>query len=319
MWKVAWNTPIAPPQNGSSSRSRQARATSMARSAAASATPIARSTTPPVHLRRRSPGPMFGGQRSVTAGYANRMLPVVTLAVAVAAEPEPPLAIPAHEAPSPPPAAVSRPPQVAVAYDGRMARAMRDYRGRYLSLRQMSEIAVGTTMTYGWYGGWGTAGHAGWGGWVAVPQPWLAQRDVLAVYEGPRRIDMPATHRTLGDPAGAEKLESKMRSNRTAAGFLYTIGVAGMVASIGGLIAAENADTWEEANEWTTVSWIGVGATVFGFVGGSIPSAQARRLQADPSASFDLDELQARINSRNDALAAELGLPPELAVGLEPP
>jgi len=244
------------------------------------------------------------------------MWTVITLAVAVAAEPGPVLAIPA---PGPPPrAAVNRPPQVAEAYQREMARAMRAYRSRYLSLRQVSELSAGTNWSYGWYGGYSSMGNAGWGGWVATPQPWLSQHDALAVYEGPRQIDMPAAYRALGDPQGAQKLERKIKSNRRAAGFMYTLGVAGMAASIGGLIAAENAQTWEEAREWTTVSWVGVGTTAFGFIGASLPSSRARRLKSEPEVAFDLEDLQARIDARNEQIANELGLPPELAVTLEP-
>jgi len=199
-----------------------------------------------------------------------------------------------------------------------MARAMRAYRSRYLSLRQVSELAVGTSWSYGWYGGYGM-GNPGWGGWVGTAQPWLAQRDALAIYEGPRQLEMPAAYRALGDPEGAKKLERKIKANRRAAGFMYTLGVAGMAASIGGLIAAENAETWEDAEDWTTVSWVGVGATAFGFVGASIPSSRARRLKAEPEVAFDsIEELQARIDARNEEIAHELGLPPELAVTLEP-
>lgn len=194
---------------------------------------------------------------------------------------------------------------------------MRAYRGRYLSLRQVSELAMGTHWSYGISGAYST-GNAAWGGWVATPQAWVSQRDSLAVYEGPMMIDMPAAYRALGDPQGAKKLERKIKSNRRAAGFMYTLGVAGMVTSIGGLIAAENAQTWEEAEEWQTLSWVGVGATAVGFIGASLPSARARRLKSDPAVAFDLEELQARIDARNEEIANELGLPPELAVTLEP-
>jgi hypothetical protein len=211
----------------------------------------------------------------------------------------------------------SGPPDRPPPYDAAYAKALRDYRARYLSLRPRSEIVVGTNWTYGMGGTWSSYGGAGFGGYVSSPMPYVEQNDSMAVFQGTRRLDMPSTFVALGDPEGAAKLNRRIRSNKNGATFLYAIGFAGIASSIGGLLAADQAETYEERQKWVYVSWAGVGATVFGFVGGSLPSARAHRLQTDPTATFTLPELQERIDRSNDALAAELGLSPMQAVGLE--
>jgi hypothetical protein len=193
--------------------------------------------------------------------------------------------------------------------------AYRDYRSRHLALRSLSEAYVGTTWSYGWYGGYGWHGP-GWG-WAAWPHPFVVRREERAVFQGSERLDVPETLGALGDVTGKQQLERRIRKNRTIAGVLYGVGVAGVAASVVGLVGMDQARTYDDLTTWNVVSWGGVGLMVGGFVGGSFPSSRAWRLQLEPDATFEPAELQRRIEEHNERLAAELGLDPIEAMQLE--
>lgn len=248
---------------------------------------------------------------------------LVLAAVAAAQETgegEAPLAIPADEPAAPRTEVVV--PDRPLAIPGRRepatdASAIREYRSRFLAVRNLSEAYVGTTWSYGWYGGYGWHGP-GWG-WAAWPHPFVVRREEQAVFQGPNRLDVPETLGALGDSAGREVLERRIRKNRAWSGVLFGLGVAGVAGSVVGLVGMDQARTFDELTTWNAVSWGGVGLMVGGFVGGSFPSSRAWRLQLDHDATIDPAELERRVAAHNEALAAELGLDPIEAIRLEGP
>lgn len=230
---------------------------------------------------------------------------------------EGPLAIPAEP---PPPRTEVVVPDRPLAVPGRSspekAHAVREYRARHLAIRNLSEAYVGTTWSYGWYGGPYGWGGPGWG-WGAWPHPFVVHRDEQAIFQGPNRLDVPATLGVLGDTTGQQQLERRIRRNRGAASALFGLGVAGIAASITGLVGVEQARTYDELTVWNAVSWGGVGLMVGGFVGGSFPSSRAWRLQLEPTETMEPAELDRRIQDYNERLAAALGLDPMEAVRIE--
>jgi hypothetical protein len=222
------------------------------------------------------------------------------------------------DAPLPPPPA--RPPVRSPARapfpeppsrDGARAKALREYRAQHLAVQRLTETRIGTAWSYGYRRVWGPYGP-GWG-WAAFPHPFVVRTDAIGVFRGPERIDVPTTLDALGELDRQRDLEQRIATNRTLATTAYGIGVAGVAASIVGLIGLDNASTFDEAAQWSTVSTTGLGLIVGGFVGGSIPSARAQRLQYDHTATEDIDDLGRRIAAHNAVLAEELGLSPDEA------
>ncbi len=228
-----------------------------------------------------------------------------------------PLAIPADPGPRPAPDVLviedERPLAVPEPGAPRLgdSRAIREYRSRYLAVRSISDLVHGTT-----WAGWGYP-YRGWGWGWGWPQPWVYRVDSLADTLGPHRLDVPARFGALGDVTGARTLARRIRRHRGATTALTAVGVAGIVTSVAGLIGMDRAVTWDDRRDWSTVSLGGVGLMVGGFVGASIPSGRAARLQYQPEASFDLAELERRVAEHNERLARELGLDPGRAVEIE--
>jgi hypothetical protein len=250
------------------------------------------------------------------------MLPWFALVAVAAAQQgeeagDQPLAIPAEE-PAPPPRTEVVVPDRPLAVPGSApehARAVREYRARHLAVRNLSQAYVGTGWSYGWYGG-GGYGWPGWG-WTAWPRPFVVRHEEQAIFQGPNRLDVPETLAVLGDTAGKERLERRIRRNRTAAGVLFGLGVAGIASSITGLVGMDQARSYDELAAWNAVSWGGVGLMVGGFVGGSFPSSRAWRLQLEPDATMEPAELQRWMSEYNARLASELGLDAMEAVRIE--
>lgn len=216
------------------------------------------------------------------------------------AEPAPPLAIPAGT-PSPRgPAPVARAP--AASPEAISGRAWSEYRSRTLVLRPLTEWTV---MSSGWgpYGWWGAP--YGWGG------VWVSRHDAVAVYQGPQRLDVPEVLGALGDVPGRMNLERRIRNQRRAGRVLTGIGLVGLTGTLVGLVGMDTAVTWDQARDWSAVTWTGAGLMVGGLVAGGIPSDRARRLQVDPELTFGPSELQQRVDAHNDRLARELGIDPD--------
>jgi hypothetical protein len=220
-----------------------------------------------------------------------------------------PIAIPADE-PAPPPRRGPRRRGLdgdTPSQDLAHAQAIRDYRDQYLSLRQVGETSVGVDYTYVPATGWGPYGRPRMG-WRAVPYTYAVHSTEWAVFQGRQRLDVPGTYAALGEQSTADALERKIRANRTAANVGYGVGVAGVVASVVGMIGADQARSWPEFRTWGTVSLTGVGMMVGGFVGGTFPGAHARRLQFDHEKAFDLPDLERQFDDHNALLASQLGL-----------
>jgi len=201
--------------------------------------------------------------------------------------------------------------------DAAHAAAIRRYRNQYLSMREGSTTRLDVSydyVPYGVYGGWRR--RFGFG-MVAVPHTYVSQGTQLAVFEGPHRLDVPATYEALGDQDGLDRLNQRIRTNKSWANVGYTVALAGVATSIVGLVEMDNTRSWREAQQWGTVTGAGVGLMLGGVIGGAIPSARAQRLQYDHSLSFDLDDLKSDFAAHNVQLASQLGLSQTEAANIE--
>lgn len=217
--------------------------------------------------------------------------------IAGAVEPaaaEPPLAIPAAgpapRAPGPPSLAVP------AAIPGRAWQAWREQR---LVVRPLVEWSVAPGWGPGWWGPYG------WGG------AWVTSEDRLAVFQGSVRLDVPELLTALGDAPGRLALERRIRRQQRAGRAWTTLGFAGLATSLVGLVGMDRAWTWDQARDWSTVTWVGSAAMVGGFVIGAFPTERARHLQLDPERTLHRDELERRVDAHNDRLARSLGIDPE--------
>lgn len=208
-----------------------------------------------------------------------------------------------------PPDATGRPrppePPRALAASAQLARALRTYERKALSVRPVTDFSVRTAAVAGWGPGWGWGPY--WGGWYGVPV--VDAQQGWAIFEGDHRLDVPTALDKLGDTPLRVQLEGRMRRARTAGSVWTGLGVAGIVGGLVGIVGLDQSRTYAEARTWSTVatasSLVGIG----GLVVGSFPSSKARRLAVDPSWTLSRDDAEERAESVNGALAAELGIP----------
>ncbi|HHO53009.1 MAG TPA: hypothetical protein ENK18_19560 [Deltaproteobacteria bacterium] len=245
---------------------------------------------------------------SVLAEASEPQTPVIAPISGVDKDPRP-LAIPMGPSPAPPRAVtITAPPET-----GSKTRAMREYRNQHLSVQRLSEIVTTTSWSYHYR----YRPYRGGGGWVAWPHPWSYNVDTIAVFKGEQRLDVPSTLGELGDVAARLDLERRIGSQRSAASALQAIGVVGVGAAVVGLIGRDQASTFTELRDWSRVTEVGIGMTFGGLMLSAFPSSRARKLQYTHELTLSLDDLQRRVADHNEALAAELGLDPEVALQLE--
>jgi len=167
-------------------------------------------------------------------------------------------------------------------------------------------------VPYGVYGYWRRRY-----GVIAIPHTTVTHGTELGVFEGPHRIDVPTTYQALGDDAGYERLEDRIRSNRTLGDVGYAVALTGVAASVIGLFEMDTVRTWHDEQFWGTITGGGVGLMLGGAIGGAIPAGRASRLQYDHELSFDVDTLQKDFADHNAQLASQLGLSQTEAAELE--
>lgn len=258
------------------------------------------------------------------------MTPVLALTLLVSIAPawsdDVPLALP-HSTPAPAPPSRSTSPaasQPGAAMSAELLAAVRSYKANRLVVRPVTTYQGGQTMIMGgpswgwggpgrWGGGWG---YGGWGmssAYVTAPN----RVDSWAVYRGPERLDVPAYYRAVGREDAARDVERRIRKNRGWSAGLITTGVVGAVATIGGLVAMDFAQS--EA-DLATAGWVTLGgltAGVTGLLAASGPTNRARNLRQWPRLTMALQDAQTETAAHNERLRIGLGVPPERAHEIE--
>lgn len=237
-------------------------------------------------------------------------------APAASAAQDQPLAVPAQGPPPP------RRPEGARPEPGPMSRtpeqlaALRRYRDERLQVRAETEIRPGSSMVVG--GWWGGAWRPGpYGRWhygfgfpgALITEPPTVER-VWGVYRGPQRLTVPELLQVTGQTDRARELDRDIGRARTASTFWFTVAGAGVASAVVGMVGLSVADERGEALLYNQVVLGGAGAAATGLIVGSFPASKVSRLTHDVPRTMTLQEAQALVAQRNEALRNELGLTP---------
>lgn len=233
----------------------------------------------------------------MTGRYTRWMLHLFwLLSPAASAAPLPPppapLAIPGE---GPPPARIVRGPR-----DDALAAAIRAYRERELTLADLQ--LGGTQVAYSYIA------FDPYFGATAVAPAYSVRYNQLTVLQGNLPLTVPETYAVLGDTAGRDALVHRITNKRRAGTAGFLLGLGGMAATAVGLSQLDRARGTEEMVAWSRFTAGSAGVMAFGFVVGGLPATKAHRLEHEIEKSFDLAELERRIDAHNEALARELGL-----------
>lgn len=219
-----------------------------------------------------------------------------------------PLAIPADG--TPPTVATGEIPVVKPPIDETTLARIRDYKLRHYSIRTETRYSGGGTRTF--------SNPYSWGGGVYVTQDPISVTRSWAVYKGPSRMDVPTYLQLTHEDEHYKDLTGRIQRTRILGYTYYGAAVAGIAAIVVGAAGVNLAEAEDEKTRWSTVGVIGVGTTIVGLIGGSLPMANARSLQTEYSrARIDIASAQAAIDAENEALRVELGLTPEQALSVE--
>lgn len=187
-------------------------------------------------------------------------------------------------------------------------RALRDYQGRRLVVRDEVEVLGGG---YSVMGGW--ARPLGPYGWiepsVVVQQPTRVNHG-WALYQGRDRLDLLTFLELTGELQAKADAEQALKRYRRRGTVWFSVAGVGLAGVLGGMIALDQARTPDQAWVANQVLLGGSLASVAGLVVGSIPRGKAERLLRVPSASLRYPEARALADRHNDALREELGLTP---------
>lgn len=226
---------------------------------------------------------------------------------------EPPPAIPADAPLAAPPL---RPRALGERSPARLD-ALRRYQDERLVVRGETELHGGGTMVVGgvWGGGYRPGPYGGVRYGVAFPgavihEPVTVERS-WAVYRGPERLTTPDVLRAGGELGRAEDLERDIRRAKFASNVWFAAAGAGIAMSVSGMLGLTIAEDRQDAIFFNQVALGGAGVAAVGLIGGSFPSAKARRLSYDTSETLSLTEAQALVRKKNEALRQELGLSPD--------
>jgi len=184
--------------------------------------------------------------------------------------------------------------------------AIRSYQTQYLAVRSWQEVYAGTTTMVQqdwWYGyryGMGTS--------VSFGLPWVVREDRWGVFRGPHRISNLDYLTLVGRSDERVAVERKIRSKQRLGTAYYVLAGTGGAATVASLVGMNNARTVVAYEDWRTVGLVGVTALFGGVIGGSFPTAKARRLAGEPSEIRTFDEIQQEILEHNEALRLDLGL-----------
>lgn len=210
-----------------------------------------------------------------------------------------PLAVPVTPASAPTPGAP---------LDEDTFRALRDYQGRRLVVRDEVEMVGGG---YTVMGGW--ARPIGPYGWiepsVVVPQPARINHG-WALYQGRDRLDLLTFLDLTGEHQRKAAAETALKRYRRRGTLWFSVAGVGLAGVLGGMIALDQARTPGEARVANQVLLGGSLSSVAGLVVGSIPRGKADRLQRLPALSLRYQEARTLADRHNDSLRETLGLTP---------
>jgi hypothetical protein len=187
------------------------------------------------------------------------------------------------------------------------AKALLLFQSRHLAMRPEIQWRGGGATVID--SGWGMGRR--WGGFATaevIPHPLTADAE-WAVFQGPRRLEVPDFLGLTGQKAAHEHVSERIRASRGVARGLHVLGGLGLASTLVGTFAWSNARTWESYETWSTVTMVGTGALVAGFLGGGFAASRATRLTRDFE-TLDFESTRDAVDAYNEALRVELGLAP---------
>jgi hypothetical protein len=182
------------------------------------------------------------------------------------------------------------------------------FRQRHLDLRVAAGFAGSTTHFRGSLS-WGWWPYHGWGWWpsFAVGVSPAGYPD-WAVYQGPRRLDVPSYLEIVGDPLRLAALDSDLRRTDLTRKVGLGTSAAGLAAMAVSLVGMDGARTQQDFRSWSSLGTGGVLTAVVGVMVYSSAANRSRRLEADYSYTVEHAETQAQVDAYNEGLRLELGL-----------
>ena len=190
-------------------------------------------------------------------------------------------------------------------------RALRTYQAQHLHVRNVTRVMAAQSLS-------APMVRPGWAGPAYVTTPGMVwTEDSWQVLRGAEVLDVPSFLGEVGDVHGRDALLERARQKRRTAGFWYTVGAAGAAAMLGGLVQMERAGDVPRYYQGAMIATGGTLTLMGGLVAGSLPSAKARRLVAEPAESLSLPAVERVILDHNEALRRELGLSPAQAMRVE--
>lgn len=225
---------------------------------------------------------------------------LLLVGVALAQQPERPLAIPA----SPPVAA----PAAAPVLTADKLSALRAYQAQRLVVRDEVElVGGGATMVGGWgypYGRYGYMHPT-----VVVQEPTEIMR-VWGIYRGRERLSTPRFLDLAGQADLHTAVQADIRKARRSGTAWFSVAGVGLAGILGGMVGLELATTEDQARVANRVVLAGTGFATGGLLIGSFPRAKASRLSRYPSITLSADQANELADAHNAELRDDLGLSP---------
>jgi hypothetical protein len=187
--------------------------------------------------------------------------------------------------------------------------ATRAYDAQRFEIREETELRGGGSTLAG--GSWGSPM-----GSTVVTNPVYTVRG-WGIYQGHTRLTVPEYLDRTGQVDLALALNADIERSRWQARALYGAGGVGLAATLVGLIGAQTTNDPTEFLWYRRASAAGSITAIAGFIGGSVPSARAQRLETDPSYRFTPDQVQPHLDRANESLRQELDLSPHHVLQIE--
>lgn len=190
-------------------------------------------------------------------------------------------------------------------------KALRTYEAERLVIRGETELRMGAVPVVGWGWGWGWGPRPGWRHHttVGVAMAPVGTSRNWGIYQGQERLSVPSALSLAGSPR-LDQVQSAIRRKRTAATAWYTVAGVGGAALVGSIVGRVAADDRQEWATWYTVGVAGGVTGVVGLIAGSGPAADAQRLEYHPYRSMSLADARDMVDRHNDRLRERLGLTP---------
>lgn len=192
---------------------------------------------------------------------------------------------------------------------------VREYQRRRVVVRQETEIRGGGTSVV----------SSPWANPYSITPSQVVQDPIYTVqgwgiYQGSRRLSVPDYLGVIGSDQMKHYLEDDILRLQRTSKALYAFGGVGVAATVVGVIGMNTAQQQQDSDLWLiffATAGGGVATMLTGFIGGSIPSAKATRIEQEPEYTFTPEQVREGVDGYNDGLRQELDLTPDEVLLIE--